>query len=412
MEHRVVITGMGAVTPLGLDLNETWSSAKAGKCGIGPLTLYDCSEMKVRIAGEVKGFEPEKYMEKRELRKNDRCVQLAIAASREALAMSELDMEQEDPYRCAIFLATGIGGIATIQADTERAHAKGYDKISPFFIPMTITNMSAAVVAIKFGFKGMCTCPVSACAAGANAVGDAMRHLRHGYADVALCGGTEAAITALGMGGFTSMHALTDAPDPLRASIPFDKERSGFVMGEGSGMLVLETLEHAQSRGAHILGEVVGYGSTCDAHHITAPDPEGKGGAAAMTNAVKDAGIAPTDVQYINAHGTSTPLNDRGETLAIKAAFGEHARKLMVSSTKSMTGHLLGASGAVEAILCAKALEEGFVPPTIGYQVPDEDCDLDIVPNVGRKAELKYAVSNSLGFGGHNASLVLKKWEG
>ncbi|NCB62281.1 MAG: beta-ketoacyl-[acyl-carrier-protein] synthase II, partial [Clostridia bacterium] len=397
--HRVVITGMGAVTPLGLTLDETWTAAKAGKCGIGPITLYDCSEMKVKLAGEVRGFQPEQFMEKREVRKNDRCVQFAIAASREALAMSGLDMEAEDPCRCAVILATGIGGIATIQADTERAHEKGYDKISPFFIPMTITNMAAAQVAIKFGFRGMCTCPVSACAAGANAVGDAMRHLRHGYADVALCGGAEAAITALGMGGFTSMHALTDSADPMRASIPFDAERSGFVMGEGAGVLVLETLEHATGRGAAILGEVVGYGATCDAYHITAPDPEGKGGAEAMAQALRDAGIQPKDVDYINAHGTSTPLNDKCETLAIKTAFGEHAYRLAVSSTKSMTGHLLGASGGVEAILCARALEEGFVPPTIGYRKRDDECDLDIVPNKGRKAALQYAVSNSLGFG-------------
>ena len=412
MSKRVVITGVGAVTPIGLGAGESWAAAKAGVCGIGPITLYDTEHQKIKIAAEVKGFDPEAYMEKREVRKNDRCVQFALAATQEAFTMSGLDMEREDPYRCAVIFATGIGGMATIQSECEKGHTKGYDKISPFFIPMTITNMSAAQVAIRFGLKGMCTCPVSACAASANALGDAFRQLRDGYADVALCGGSEAAIVPLAMGGFTSMHALSDSQDPLRASIPFDKERSGFVMGEGAGALVLETLDHAKARGAKILGEVVGYGSTCDAYHITAPSPEGEGGAAAMTQAVQDAGITPDQVDYVNAHGTSTPLNDKIETMAIKRVFGDHAKNLLVSSTKSMTGHLLGACGAVAAIFCAKALEEGFVPPTIGYQVPDEACDLDIVPNQGRSASLKYALFNTLGFGGHNASILLKKWEG
>lgn len=409
--HRVVITGMGVVTPLGVGLAPTWAGIRAGVCGIGPITLYDCSQQKVKLAAEVKDFQPECYMEKREVRKNDRCVQFALAAAQEAMEMSGLKMEQEDPARCAVFLATGIGGMATIQSECEKGYTKGYDRISPFFIPMTITNMAAAQIAIRFGMKGMCTCPVSACAAGANATGDAMRHLRHGYADVAICGGAEAAITALGMGGFTSMHALSDTSDSLRASIPFDRARSGFVMGEGAGVLVLETLEHAQARGAVIYGEVAGYGATCDAHHITAPSPEGEGGAAAMTLAMQDAGLTPGDVDYINAHGTSTPLNDKCETLAVKSAFGPHAEKLMISSTKSMTGHLLGASGAVEAIFTTLALREGFVPATIGYQEADPDCDLDIVPNQGRQVSIRCALSNSLGFGGHNASLLIKKWE-
>lgn len=409
--HRVVITGMGAVTPLGIGLADTWAAVKAGSCGVGPITLYDTANQKVKLAAEVKDFDPELYMDKREVRKNDRVVQFALAAAQEATANSGLDFTTEDPYRCAIHFATGIGGMSTIQTECEKGFQKGYDRISPFFIPMTIANMAAAQIAIRYGFKGMCTCPVSACAAGANAIGDGLRALRHGYADVALCGGSEAAITALGMGGFTSMHALSNATDPNRASIPFDKERSGFVMGEGAGVMILETLEHAKARGAVILGEMAGYASTCDAYHITAPDPLGTGGAAAMVQAMRDAGITPGQVDYINAHGTSTPLNDKGETLAVKTALGVQARKLMISSTKSMTGHLLGASGAVEAIFTTLALREGYVPATIHYEVPDEDCDLDVVPNQGRTAALRYALSNSLGFGGHNATLALKRWE-
>lgn len=410
-KRRVVITGMGAVTPIGNSVGAMWQSAKEGRCGIGPITLYDCSQMKAKLAGEVKDFSPEVIIEKQELRKLDRCTQFALVAAQEAFAQSGLDMTATNPARCGVLVATGIGGLATIESECLKGNAKGWDRVSPFFIPMTITNMSAGHVAIRFGFQGMCSCPVTACASGSNAIGDAMRQIRDGYAEVMLCGGTEASITRFGMGGFTSLKALCTGEDPARASIPFDRERSGFVMGEGAGMLVLEEYQHAQARGAKILGEVVGYGATCDAHHITAPLPEGEGAAAAMEQALLDAGIAAAAVGYINAHGTSTPLNDAGETKAIKAAFGDHARQLAVSSTKSMTGHLLGASGAVEGIMTALAVAEGYIPPTIHYSVHDEACDLDIVPNHGRALPLGYAMSNSLGFGGHNASLVFKHWE-
>ena len=411
-KRRVVITGLGAVTPVGLTAAESWEAVKAGKCGIAPITLYDASNMKAKLAGEVKGFDPANYMEKREARKVDRFAQFALAAAQEAVEQSGLDFAKEDPYRCAIIMSAGIGGLITLQNECVKGSQKGFDKISPFFIPMAIGNMASAHIAIKYGLKGMATCPTTACAGGTNAVGDALRQVRDGYADVVVCGGAEAVVTELAMGGFTSMHALHTGDDPAAASIPFDARRSGFVMGEGAGVLVLEELGHAQARGAKILGEVVGYGATCDAYHITAPAPGGEGGAKAMSMALDDAGVAPEEVGYINAHGTSTPMNDTCETQAIKTAFGEHAYHLAVSSTKSMTGHMLGAAGAVEAVFTAQALMDGFLPATIGYQEPDPECDLDVVPNVGRSADIKYAMSNSLGFGGHNASILLKKWEG
>ena len=411
-KRRVVITGLGAVTPVGLTAAESWAAVKAGTCGIAPITLYDTSNMKAKLAGEVKGFDPANYVEKREARKVDRFAQFALAAAREAVAQSGLDFTQEDPYRCALIVSAGIGGLYTLQHECVKGEQKGYDKISPFFIPMSIGNMAAAQIAIRYGLKGMATCPTTACAGGTNAVGDALRQIRDGYAEVVLCGGAEAVVTELAMGGFTSMHALCLSDDPKRASIPFDAERSGFVMGEGAGILVLEELEHARKRGAAILGEAVGYGATCDAYHITAPAPGGAEGAKAMSLALEDAGVAPEAVGYINAHGTSTPLNDAIETEAVKSVFGDHAYRLAISSTKSMTGHMLGAAGAVEAIFTAQALLEGFLPATIGYQVPDPECDLDVVPNVGRGAGIRYAMSNSLGFGGHNASILLKKWEG
>ena len=411
-KRRVVITGLGAVTPVGLTAAESWAAVKAGTCGIAPITLYDTSNMKAKLAGEVKGFDPANYVEKREARKVDRFAQFALAAAREAVAQSGLDFTQEDPYRCALIISAGIGGLYTLQHECVKGEQKGYDKISPFFIPMSIGNMAAAQIAIRYGLKGMATCPTTACAGGTNAVGDALRQIRDGYAEVVLCGGAEAVVTELAMGGFTSMHALCLSDDPKRASIPFDAERSGFVMGEGAGILVLEELEHARKRGAAILGEAVGYGATCDAYHITAPSPGGAEGAKAMSLALEDAGVAPEAVGYINAHGTSTPLNDAIETEAVKSVFGDHAYRLAISSTKSMTGHMLGAAGAVEAIFTAQALLEGFLPATIGYQVPDPACDLDVVPNVGRGAGIRYAMSNSLGFGGHNASILLKKWEG
>lgn len=410
-KRRVVITGMGAVTPLGLTLEESWAAVKTDTCGIGPITQYDTTSQKVKLAGEVRGFNPEQYIDKREVRKTDRFVQFALASAAQAMEHSGLVMENEDAQRCGVVFASGIGGFSTVQNECLKGNEKGYDRVSPYFIPMAISNMAAGNIAIRFGFHGMCTCPVTACASGTNAVGDAFRQIRDGYADVILAGGSEATITSLAVGGFTSLHALHTGSDPKRASIPFDKERSGFVMGEGAAALVLEEYEHAKARGANILAEVVGYGCTCDAHHITAPLPDGSGAAGAMTQALADAGVDAASVDYINAHGTSTAMNDAGETAAVKLAFGEHAKELAISSTKSMTGHLLGASGAVEAALTAMALHDGFIPATLGYQVPDEACDLDVVPNHGREAAICYAMSNSLGFGGHNASILLKKWE-
>ena len=410
-KRRVVITGMGAVTPLGLTLEESWAAVKTDTCGIGPITQYDTTSQKVKLAGEVRGFNPEQYIDKREVRKTDRFVQFALASAAQAMEHSGLAMENEDAQRCGVVFASGIGGFSTVQNECLKGNEKGYDRVSPYFIPMAISNMAAGNIAIRFGFHGMCTCPVTACASGTNAVGDAFRQIRDGYADVILAGGSEATIISLAVGGFTSLHALHTGSDPKRASIPFDKERSGFVMGEGAAALVLEEYEHAKARGANILAEVVGYGCTCDAHHITAPLSDGSGAAGAMTQALADAGVDAASVDYINAHGTSTAMNDAGETAAVKLAFGEHAKELAISSTKSMTGHLLGASGAVEATFTAMALHDGFIPATLGYQVPDEACDLDVVPNHGREAAIRYAMSNSLGFGGHNASILLKKWE-
>ena len=410
-KRRVVITGLGAVTPLGHTARETWEAAKAGVCGIAPITLYDHSAQKVSLAGEVKEFDPSGVLEKKEIRRMDRFAQFAVTAAAEAMAHSGLDLEREDRARIGVALSSGIGGIGTLQTSCETGQSRGFDRVSPFFIPMVITNLAAGHIAIRFGLHGMCICPVAACAGGANAVGDAFRHIRDGYAEVMLCGGAEAAITPLSIGGFTSMRALHVGDDPSRASIPFDAERSGFVMGEGAAVLMLEEYGHAMARGAKIYAEVVGYGATCDAYHITAPAPNGEGGARAMAQALTDAGASPEQVGYINAHGTSTPLNDSGETAAIKAVFGAHAAKLAVSSTKAMTGHMLGAAGAVEAIFTALSLRDGYAPATIHYQVPDEACDLDVVPNEGRSADLHYALSNSLGFGGHNGSILLKKWE-
>lgn len=410
-KRRVVITGMGTVNPVGNSVSESWAAVKAGTCGIGPITRYDTSNMKVKLAGEVKNLDIDGLLGKREAKKMDRFTQLSLVAADEAVRDAGLDRETENPDRCGVIFSSGIGGFETVGEAHRRGTERGYDAVSPFMIPMIISNMAAGHMAIRYGFKGMCSCVVTACAGGTNAVGDAFRHIRDGYAEVMLCGGGEAAVTPLAMGGFTAMKALCEGTDPRRASIPFDRERSGFVMGEGAGALLLEELGHARTRGAKIYAEVVGYGANCDAHHITAPAPGGVGGAACMAQALTDAGINSETVDYINAHGTSTQLNDASETAAIHTVFGDHAQKLMVSSTKSMTGHLLGAAGAVEAIFTALALKEGFVPPTIGYQVPDPACDLDIVPNAGRNANLRIALSNSLGFGGHNAALVLKRWE-
>lgn len=411
-KRRVVITGMGTVNPVGNSVADSWAAVRAGTCGIGPITRYDTSNMKVKLAGEVKNLDADALLGRRETKKMDRFTQLALIAAGECMADSGLDREQENLDRCGVLFSSGIGGFETVGEAHRRGESRGYDAVSPFMIPMIISNMAAGHIAIRYGFRGMCSCVVTACAGGTNAVGDAFRHIRDGYAEVMLCGGAEAAVTPLAMGGFTAMKALCESTDPLRASIPFDGERSGFVMGEGAGALLLEELGHARARRAKIYAEVVGYGANCDAYHITAPAPGGAGGAACMAQALADGGVSPDEVDYINAHGTSTQLNDAGEAAAIHTTFGARAGELMVSSTKSMTGHLLGAAGAVEAIFTALALKEGYVPATIGWQVPDPACDLDIVPNEGRRADIKIALSNSLGFGGHNAAIVLKKWEG
>ena len=410
-KRRVVITGMGTVNPVGNSAAESWAAVKAGRCGIRPITRYDTADMKVKLAGEVQGLDIDSLLGRREARKMDRFTQLALIAAGECMSDAGLEGEKEDLGRCGVIFSSGIGGFETVGEAHRRGSERGYDAVSPFMIPMIISNMAAGHMAIRYGFRGMCSCVVTACAGGTNAVGDAFRHIRDGYAEVMLCGGAEAAVTPLAMGGFTAMKALCEGRDPLRASIPFDAERSGFVMGEGAGALLLEEYGHAEARGAKIYAEVIGYGANCDAYHITAPAPGGAGGAACMAQALADAGITPEEVDYINAHGTSTQLNDAGETAAVHTVFGACAEKLPVSSTKSMTGHLLGAAGAVEAIFTALALKEGFVPATIGYRVPDPACDLDIVPNQGRRADIKIALSNSLGFGGHNAAIVLKRWE-
>ncbi|MCI7713222.1 MAG: beta-ketoacyl-ACP synthase II [Clostridiales bacterium] len=409
--RRVVITGLGAVTPVGLTASESWQAVKDGMCGIAPITQFDPTGMKVHLAAEVKGFDPANCMTKPEAKHMGRFTQFAVACAKEALADAAFDPAQADLDRCGVIISSGIGGLSITESEHDRGKEKGWDRVSPFYIPMGICNMAAGQVAILSGFKGMCSCPVTACAGGTNAVGDAFHYIRDGYADAMLCGGTEASVTPLAIGGFTSMKALTQAEDPARASIPFDAERSGFVLGEGAGMLLLEELDHALARGARIYAEVVGYGATCDAYHMTAPRPDGSGGAKAMALALADGGAVPEDVDYINAHGTSTHLNDAGETAAVKTVFGSHAYKLAMSSTKSMTGHMLGAAGAVEAIFTALSLHDGFLPATIHYQTPDPECDLDVVPNEGRSVEIRYAMSNSLGFGGHNGSLLMKKWE-
>lgn len=411
-KRRVVITGLGTVNPTGNTVAESWAAVKQGVCGVGPITLYDTSNSKTKLAAEVKNFDPAAVLDKRECRKMARFTQFALTAAIEAMADAGIDMEKEDASRFATIVSAGIGGLPNIEEEHAKGEQKGFDRVSPFFVPMTIANMAAGQIAIRFGLKGYCYAPVTACAGGTNAIGDAFHRIRDGYEDLAIAGGAESCISPLGVGGFTSMKALTTATDPNRASIPFDAERGGFVIGEGAGLLVLEELEHAKARGARIYAEVVGYGANCDAHHITAPAPGGVGGAACMQLALADAGLAPEAIGYINAHGTGTPLNDSCETAAIKAAFGGHAAKLRISSTKAMTGHLLGAAGGVEGVFTALALHEGFLPATINLQQPDPACDLDYIPNQGVAEQVEYALSDSLGFGGHNAAVIFKRWEG
>ncbi|MDD6339977.1 MAG: beta-ketoacyl-ACP synthase II [Butyrivibrio sp.] len=406
--RRVVITGMGTVNPVGNTVEEAWKNVKDGVCGIAPITHFEVTDPRVSLAAEVKNLDAGEFIDKKELKKMDAFCTYALIAADEAVADAGIDFGDDE--RSGIIISSGIGGIGVIENESIKCNEKGMDRTSPFLIPGAITNMAAGRIAIKYGIHGICECVVTACAGAGNAIGDAFRQIRDNYADVMLCGGTEGSITPLCVGGFNTMKALSRATDPNRASVPFDKERAGFVMGEGAGILVIEELEHAKARNAKIYGEIVGYASNCDAHHITAPLEDGSGAAKCMELALKDAGIKAEDIDYINAHGTSTPMNDKGETMAVKKAFGDHAYKLMMSSTKSMTGHLLGASGAIEAIFSTLALKDGFVPATINYQVPDEECDLDIVPNEGRKADITYAMSNSLGFGGHNVSLIFKKY--
>lgn len=410
-KRRVVVTGIGTINPIGHNVEETWKSIEEGRCGIAPISLFDTKDMKVTLAGEVKDFDVTKYIDKKEAKKMDRFIQMGMIASHEAMVDSGLDINNIDSHRFGVIVSSGIGGLGSIEKNYQTGEKRGFDRVSPFFIPMTISNLAAGHIAIAYHAQGLCTCPVTACAGGTNAIGDAFRNIRDGYQDVMIAGGCEASVTPLGIGGFTSMKALSDATDPNRASIPFDKERNGFVMGEGAGILILEELEHALKRGAHIYGEMTGYGVSCDAHHITAPLPNGEGGAYAMQNALDDAGISYDVIDYINAHGTSTHLNDLCETEAIKSVFKEHAYKLAVSSTKGHTGHCLGAAGGIEAVLSVLALKHGFIPPTLNYQVKDEECDLNVVPNKGVKKDLHYVMSNSLGFGGHNASIIFKEYD-
>ncbi len=408
---RVVITGAGVITPVGTGKETFWNNIKNGVCGIGPIESFDVSEYNTRIAAEVKDFDPSEYIDRKDAKRMDRFVKFAVTAAKMALADAGIDMSVEDATRVGAFIGSGIGGISTFESQTKTLLEKGPGRVSPFFIPMMISNMAVGQVAIATGAKGPNLTTVSACASGSDAVGHAFIAVSRGDADVIITGGTEATISPLALAGFCSMKALSTRNDtPEKACTPFDLSRDGFVMGEGAGILILEELEHAKARGAHIIAEVVGYGSTNDAYHITTPAPGGEGAARCMTAALNSAGIKPEDVGYINAHGTSTKYNDLYETQAIKVAFGDHAKKLAVSSTKSMTGHLLGAAGGVEAIITALALEEGFLPPTINLENPDPECDLDYVPNVGRRADIEYAVSNSLGFGGHNACIALKKY--
>ena len=414
MERRCVITGLGAVTPLGNTVEEYWNGLKNGVCGIDYIKKFDTTDYKVKIAAEIKDFDPEQYMTKTDVKRNDLFAIYALAAGMQAFEDSKLDMEKEDADRIGVIVGSGVGGLMTMEEQVKRLTDKGPSRVSPLFITMTIGNMAAGNIAIRVGAKGVCEDIVTACATGTNAIGTAFRNIKHGYLDACIAGGAEGAICGIGVAGFTNLTALSTEEDPKKACRPFDKERNGFVMGDGSGILVLEELEHALARGAKIYGEVVGYGATADAYHVTLPEPTGEGAAKAMKFAMQEAGITPEQVGYINAHGTSTHANDVGETKAIKLAMGEEcAKNIPISSTKSMTGHLLGAAGAIEAIACVKALEEGFLPPTINYHTPDEECDLDYIPNVGREAkEAEYALSNSLGFGGHNGVLCFKKWTG
>lgn len=406
MKKRVVVTGLGVVHSLGTDIETFWNAIKEGKNGIKTVTKFDTSDYQTKVAAQIDNFDPTQRIDKKEAKRMDLFTQYAIYASMEAVQMAGIDFSTIDPYRAGVIIGSGIGGIETLEENSRILYEKGPKRISPFFVPMMIANIASGQVAIKFGIKGYNACVVTACATANHSIGDAMRVIQNGYADIMISGGAEASISPLGFSGFCAMRAMSENPDPDSACRPFDKNRDGFIMGEGAGVLILEEYEHAVRRGANILAELVGYGCTCDAYHITAPDPEGDAGTRCLELTLEDAGVTPDRVGYFNAHGTSTPLNDPLETKVIKRVFGD---KIAVSATKSMTGHLLGAAGGIEAIITVLALKEGFLPPTINLREPDPECDLDYVPNKGRKQDIEYAVSNSLGFGGHNAALLFKK---
>lgn len=411
MKRRVVVTGMGAITPIGNSVEEFWKSITEGKAGIAPITKFDTTDYKVHIAAEVKDFDPKEHMDFKAAKRMEPFAQYAVAAAKEALEQSGLDLEKEDPYRVGVIIGSGIGGLGSMERDHQKLLEKGPSRVNPLLVPQMITNMAAGNVAIQLGCKGKCTNVVTACATGTHSIGDAFRAIQYGDAEVIFAGGAESSITPVGVAGFSALTALTESDDPKRASIPFDKDRSGFVIGEGAGVVVLEELEHAKARGAKILAELVGYGATCDAYHITSPLEDGSGAAKAMTLAMEEAGITPADVDYVNAHGTSTHHNDLFETRAIKLALGDAAKKVKINSTKSMIGHLLGAAGGVEFITCVKSIEESFIHQTVGTKEADPECDLDYVIGAPVKQEVNYALTNSLGFGGHNATLLVKKYE-
>ena len=412
MKRRVVVTGLGAISPIGNNVHDMWENAKKGVNGIDFIKGFDTTNLDVKIAGEIKDFDFEEFFGRKQLKRMDRFVQVSLIATKEAVLDSGLNFEEEDTDTIGVYYGSGIGGLDTIAKQEDKAQNRGYHRISPYFIPSAIINIASGNIAIEYGIHGMATSTVTACASATNSIGDAFRAIRDGYLEVVITGGGEASVIPLGIGGFTVMQALNKSNDPNNASMPFDLNRSGFVMGEGAGTLILEEYERAIARGAKIYGEIVGYGATCDASHITSPDPEANGAKKCMENALKDGGIDPSEVDYINAHGTSTPLNDKTETLAIKKAFGEHVKKINISSTKSMTGHLLGASGAIEAIFSVMAIKDSFVPPTINYKTFDPKCDLDYTVNVGKEKNIEVAISNSLGFGGHNATIAFRKFRG
>ncbi len=410
MNRRVVITGMGAITPIGLGVEEFWAGIRKGKIGFAPITKFDASEYKCRLAAEVKGFEGKNYMDPKAAKRMELFCQYAVAAAKEALEDSGLDTAKEDPYRIGVSVGSGIGSLQAMEREHGRLVEKGPAKVNPLLVPMMISNMAAGNISIQFGLKGKSINVVTACATGTNSIGEAFRAIQYGDAEVMVAGGAESSVTPIGIAGFSALTALSSCEDPNRCSIPFDKERSGFIMGEGAGIVVLEELEHARARGAKIYGEVAGYGCSSDAYHITSPAEDGAGAAKAMEYAIADAGIAREEIMYINAHGTGTHHNDLFETRAIKLMFGEHAKNIKINSTKSMVGHLLGAAGAIEFITCVKELQEGYIHPTVGYKVPDEELDLDYCKEAV-EGDFRFALSNSLGFGGHNASIVVKRAE-